>query len=221
MKTIKENKLKLLLVSLITLLPIAEGAFLWDKLPDMMPTHWGPTGEVDGYASKPVAVILMPILMYILFWVCVVFSDKVNANGKKQNAKAEQLVLWIIPVISVIINTMSYAVALGMGINVGLVFSLLFGFMFVLLGNYMPKVVQNRTLGIKIKWTLENEANWNATHRFAGKLWFFGGFAIILMAFLPEKILFPCFFAVTLVLVAVPVIYSWRFSKKENKDEDN
>ena len=31
---------------------------------------------------------------------------------------------------------------------------LLMGVMFVVIGNYMPKVKQNSTLGIKIHWTL-------------------------------------------------------------------
>ena len=31
--------------------------------------------------------------------------------------------------------------------------------MFLVIGNYMPKVKQNSTLGIKINWTLRNEEN--------------------------------------------------------------
>ena len=43
--------------------------------------------------------------------------------------------------------------------------------MFLLLGNYLPKIKQNNTLGIKISWTLTNEENWNKTHRFAETIW--------------------------------------------------
>ena len=74
--------------------------------------------------------------------------------------------------------------ALGKEMNPALIVSLLLGFMFIIIGNYLPKCKQNFTLGIKIKWTLENEENWNKTHRFAGKVWFIGGFIMLLTAFL-------------------------------------
>lgn len=47
----------------------------------------------------------------------------------------------------------------------------LLGLLFLWVGNYFPKLRRNRTLGIKVSWTLGNEENWNRTHRFAGKVW--------------------------------------------------
>ena len=43
--------------------------------------------------------------------------------------------------------------------------------MFMVIGNYLPKVKQNNTIGIRVVWTLQDEENWNATHRFSGKIW--------------------------------------------------
>ena len=54
-----------------------------------------------------------------------------------------------------------------------------FGLLFIVVGNYMPKIRQNSFMGIRVKWTLENEANWNASHRFGGKVWVAGGFACL------------------------------------------
>mgnify|MGYP000573868704 FL=1 len=45
------------------------------------------------------------------------------------------------------------------------------GLLFVIVGNYLPKVKPNRTIGIRVVWTLQDEENWNATHRFSGKIW--------------------------------------------------
>ncbi len=217
---IKNNKLKFILLTLIILLPILAGVILWDKLPSQMPIHWGPSGEVDGYASRGFAVFFFPVMMAVMFWICLVVSTLDNKN-RNQNKKAQEIVWWIIPCLSVVMNTVVYLVALGKEINMGAVMCLLMGVFFVVIGNYMPKIKQNRTLGIKIKWALENEENWNATHRLAGKLWFFGGFAVMLLALLPEKMLFPIFFILLFPLVFIPVVYSWCYSKKQNKEKKN
>ena len=108
------------------------------------------------------------------------------------------LVLWILPLISVYASMIFYSVLLGWNVDFQILTSALLGVMFVIIGNYMPKSKQNRTIGVKIRWTLANEENWNATHRFTGKLWFFIGFAMIFAGFLPG-ILFVIAFAVILL----------------------
>ena len=43
--------------------------------------------------------------------------------------------------------------------------------LFIVIGNYLPKIRQNNTIGIRIVWTLQDEENWNATHSFSGRIW--------------------------------------------------
>ena len=38
------------------------------------------------------------------------------------------------------------------------------GLLFMIIGNYLPKVKQNNTIGIRVVWTLQDEENWSATH---------------------------------------------------------
>ncbi|MBR5460293.1 MAG: SdpI family protein, partial [Clostridia bacterium] len=92
---------------------------------------------------------------------------------------------------------------------------------FIVIGNYMPKTRQNRTIGIKITWTFSSEANWNATHRMAGKLWMICGLVMLFSALLPLKLSLPLLFAVILVAVIIPVIYSYRFYKRELAEGKN
>lgn len=42
---IKENKKKLIITSIIILVPIIIGLVLWNKLPDKLPTHWNSAKE--------------------------------------------------------------------------------------------------------------------------------------------------------------------------------
>ena len=43
--------------------------------------------------------------------------------------------------------------------------------LFIVIGNYLPKIKQNNTIGIRIVLTLQDGENWNATHSFSGRIW--------------------------------------------------
>ena len=45
---IRKNKGKLILSSLVVLLPMVMGLLLWDRLPEQIATHWGVSGQPDG-----------------------------------------------------------------------------------------------------------------------------------------------------------------------------
>ena len=87
-----------------------------------------------------------------------------------------------------------------------------------MVGNYLPKCRQNYTVGIKIPWTLHDEENWNHTHRMAGYLWIFGGLLMIANIFLKWDWLV---FAVVMVAVVVPTIYSYLYYRKHGNVKEN
>ena len=111
-----------------------------------------------------------------------------------------------------------YAVAFGEEFQPYLITNLLMGIVFIVIGNYLPKCKQNYTIGIKIKWTLENEENWNVTHRFAGKVWVIGGLLLMACGFLPAFIAPWVMVAAMIVLVVVPIVYSYRYHKKQVRE---
>ena len=55
-----EHKKQVLLSVLGTLLPMVIGLIFWDRLPELMPTHWGIGAEADGFSSKAFSVIGLP-----------------------------------------------------------------------------------------------------------------------------------------------------------------
>jgi hypothetical protein len=73
-------------------------------------------------------------------------------------------------------------------------------------------------MGIKIKWTLSSKENWNATHRFTGKIWFAGSIPMIACALLPEYAGMIAAAVITVVLVASPAIYSYVYYKNQLKN---
>ena len=213
---IKKHKFTLLLTSLVTIIPMFAGLLLWQKLPEQMPFHWGIDGQVDGWASKPIAVFLMPALMLVFHWVCVLVSAA-DPKNKNYHPKTFALVLWICPALSLIISSFSYSVALGHTVNVPVVMCLLVGIMFLVIGNLLPKMQQSTTLGIKLPWTLHNEENWNMTHRFSGKVWVTGGIGILATAFLGS---FWILITILLVMLILPTLYSYLLYRKQGTNNE-
>lgn len=212
----KHTKLNIILSCIVLLSPIIFGMIVWNKLPESMPIHWGVNGEADRWSSKPFAVFVLPLLILAIHGICIFASGK-DFRDKKQSPKVMGLVLWICPLLSVMANSLTYAISLGKEINVLFVVSLTMGALFVLIGNYLPKCQQNRTVGIRIIWTLKNEANWNATHRFAGKVWVIGGLLLMASSLLPYSILPWAMIALLVVFISLPVLYSYRFYRKERQ----
>lgn len=210
---IKKYKWTLIVTSIITLLPILVGVILWDKLPESVPTHFGVDNEADGWSSKWFAVFGLPIFLAAMEWVCV-FVTSLDPKSKNISGKAMGVVLWIIPVISLIANSMVYTYALGLKLDIGRIMMIFFGALAIVVGNYLPKSSQNFSMGIKISWTLNDEENWNHTHRFAGRLWVLCGVVMLLFSVLR---LVWLFFAVCAVMVIAPVIYSYCYYKKHRE----
>ena len=211
---LKENKRTLIITSIVTILPILIGVFLWNRLPDVMATHFGINNEANGFSSKVFAVFGLPLLLLALEW----FGALVTSHDpKKQNIspKMFSFVLWIIPAVSLFCAATIYPYNLGYQIDITFIAELLLGVIFIVVGNYLPKARQNYTIGIKIPWTLANEENWNRTHRLAGYLWVIGGILMVIAALTgiaKAKWMLTIFF----ILALVPFVYSYWLHVKRN-----
>ena len=215
---IKENKKKLIITSIIILVPIIIGLILWNKLPDKLPTHWNSAGEVNGWSSKSFAVFGLPGFLFAVHWVCLLAS---SADPKKQNieGKVLNIVFWVCPIISVLGSVLIYGTALGVEFKVDKIMLALMGIMFIVVGNYLPKCKQSYTMGIKLPWTLNDEENWNRTHRFGGKVWVASGVIMIFCMLLPANAMIVIMMTILGVAVIVPTVYSYQLYKKKEKSD--
>lgn len=212
-KMIRTNKWKLIVSSIVILLPALAGAIMWDMLPEKMPIHFGADGNADRWGGKLFTITVIPAIILILHWVCLLatFADPKNRD---QTKKALGMIFWICPIISVLASVIIYAMSLGIDLSVSFIVTILAGIMFVLIGNYLPKCKQNHTFGIRIKWTLENEENWNATHRFCGKIMVCGGFLTMACVFLPKAVIPYVLIAILVTLILITLIYSYVYHRK-------
>ena len=89
------------------------------------------------------------------------------------------------------------------------------GLLLAAIGNYLPKCQPNYTVGIRLPWTLADEANWRKTHRLAGPVWVIGGLVIAVLAFTPWRALD---LLVLIPMVLIPALYSFfLYRRKKNE----
>ena len=211
---IKKNLKALIISSIVILLPMVVGLLLWDQLPERFVSHWGIDGQPDGWAGKPMAVFGMPLFILAVQWIGALVTAA-DPKNKNQTNKAFTVVLWITPAISLLGAGMIYGTALGMVIQVNTLMPIFMGILFLFVGNYLPKCKQNHTIGLKLPWTLDNEENWNATHRLGGKVWVAAGVLMLLCTFLPESWNVVGVFVVTVAAVVIPCVYSYVYYRKQ------
>ena len=213
---LKKYRKTLIITTIITLLPVLAGIILWNELPEQFPIHFNAAGEVDGWSSKVVGVFVMPLILVAAQWLCALGSIKMDPKANNLEGKVFGLVLWIIPVMSVLLHVLVYCTALGMEMNVQIVIPVVMGLLLAIVGNWLPKCKQTYTLGIKLPWTLENEDNWNRTHRFAGPVWVVCGM-IIMVSGLVGGVFLWVILAAFLVMIIAPTVYSYLLFKRGNK----
>ncbi len=214
---LKENRFKIIVSSIIILLPILFGLIMWNELPDTMTAHWGADGNADGFTAKPFAVFGLPVMLLTVHLICMHFTLR-DKKQKGQNKKALNTIFWIAPLISLFSNGMVYAIAFGKPFDSIMLMPALLGMMLVFIGNYLPKIKQNRTLGIKVSWALNNEENWNKTHRLGGKVWVISGLAMLFSIFLPQAAMVPVGACAMIAAAIIPIIYSYCLYKKHQKE---
>lgn len=212
----KEHKWTLLISSVMILVPILFGLLIWEELPDSMNTHWGADGNADGSMGKAFAVLVPSLIILAVHWLCILataWDMKKNPQGKK----AIRVVLWIMPVVSLFANAAIYTNALGkpfLGIQT---MPLLLGLGMAAMGNVLPKFARNRTMGIKLKWTLQNDENWDKTHRLGGKVWFACGLIMMLAVFLPVSAILWVLALAVIAMIGIPTGYSYWLYKQHQK----
>lgn len=207
---IKKYKWSLLLGSLLSLSPILIGLLLWNQLPAKLPTHFSTGNTPDGWSSKAITVFGLPLFMFAMMWFCFLFT---HVDPKRQNISPKMIraLVWFMAALSPIVVCSSYAIALGINVNITLLTYLIIGLMLLVIGNYLAKTKQNYSAGIRIPWTMSSEENWNRTHRVSSRLFIFCGLAMIANGFLDSNILL---FFIMAVLIVIPYAYSFFLFKK-------
>ncbi len=134
----KKNKKILILSVIICLLPMILGIAFYDRLPEQMPIHFTINDVPNNYAPKNFALFGMPIIMAIIQVICLIAVNIKLKNEEKP--KILKIMEWFIPVVTVSIYVIMIEVPLGSTVYVGKSICLILGILFMIIGNYIPKM---------------------------------------------------------------------------------
>lgn len=212
----KSEKKIMYLTTLVTLSPIILGVFYYEDLPAKMAIHFGINNTPDGFASKNVALFVLPLLLGGLqIFSCVVNSRKKNKDVSQP--KFDSLIKWVIPIISLAAYSMTLAVGLGKDLDIRKLVMFLMGIIILVIGNYLPKLSSTYLktpragyhLGDRIT-DIEIKKRYN---RKTGYLFVISGLMMLVSIFLSETV---SLIAVALLIVGsigLGVYYSFIYKK--------
>jgi uncharacterized membrane protein len=134
-------------------------AWAWSRAPDVVPTHWGLTGEIDGHGPKALALLLVPAiaagLLAFLRWLHAGIGDT------RALAATRALTVGFFGVLhaKLVASSVGAPVDLSGLVWIGL------GALFVGLACTFPYLPPNSTTGIRTAHTLGSDLAWRRTHR--------------------------------------------------------
>lgn len=188
----------------VCLLPVLFGIFFYEKMPEMMPIHFNINNEVDRYAPKNFALFGIPILMTMLQIFCYILSDwKGNQNDTKP--KFITVVKWIIPILSVVISVIMIEIPLGSDVDVRKSIILVLGIMYIVMGNYFPKMSYEQMKG-KIHPMPKDEKMYRKMTRILGYTFVIFGFALLGSIFLESMVSFGIIITMIVTLLLETVL---------------
>lgn len=208
MKKIDWKILKI--TGMVCLLPILFGVIFYHALPEMMPVHFNINNEVDRYASKNFALFGIPILMLLLQIVCCMISD-FRGSYHEQKPKFITVVKWIIPILSVVISVITIEVPLGSDVDVRKSIMLVLGILYIILGNYLPKMSYEQMKG-KMHPMPKNEKMYREMTRMMGYTFVIFGLLLLVSIFFKPMVSVFLIVAMVVVLV-VETMLCIRFPK--------
>lgn len=193
---------------------------MYPRLPDIVPTHWGLTGEADGFSPKAFGAFFAPVLglgIAFLFSISQRMDPKRDAyvNFQKSWLRMQIGIISFFAYLHVI--TVLAALNPSISSNVGTFITAGIGVLFILIGNSMGKLEQNWFVGLRTPWTLSDPEIWRKSQRLGGLMFVLGGIAILITALTirTSLALFITFMATVACVTIIPIGYSYYLARKK------
>ena len=166
-------------------------------LPETIPSHFNTAGEVDGYGSKYL-VLILPASTWVWWFLSVI------EKGKNILIYFFLNILFLYLEIIIVKNIISPDTSIIQYIFTGL------GICIICLGVIMPKTSQSFFSGVRTSRTLSDDNTWKKTNEVAGMLFAIVGVLIVLFSLLLESTLAVSLSIAGITIVSiVVVIYSY------------
>ena len=219
------KKLYLILYSLTFLFILGTALFLL-FMPDTVPLHYNFAGNIDRMGSK-YEFLLMPMIALLTVSTFIIIAK----NESKKERKNSEKYLLLIGIYSIIFfaclgfffqyKALNYASSEPVSIDAFKFISICIGIFHVVSGNIMPKLRRNSLIGIRTKWSMENDVVWQKTQRFMGiSSVALGLILIVASIFLSGILNLLLMLILTAIWVVLCLNISYKYYKEYNENNN-
>jgi uncharacterized membrane protein len=204
-----------IIIAGILVLTFAVALLAYPSMPDPMASHWGLSGEADGFLPKIWGLFLIPLLSAGLALVLLLIPriDPLRENIRKFRDTYDHFII-VFLLFLLYLSILMMAWNLGIRFNMAQVLSPAFGILFYACGILVGRAKRNWFIGIRTPWTLSSEKVWDRTHAIGGRLFKIAGILALLGALLPGIVWILILGPVLLISIYL-VVYSYREYRKE------
>lgn len=208
-------KIKKILLLSLAVLPLIVSLVALIFLPDQIPAHYGAEFTVDRYGSK-YEILILPIVIFVLSFIFLLPGIFIK------NEQNKKVILDFGIAVILAFNALDYYILYIQSndiksINSGFsdiqrILLLIFGVLFIFIGNLMPLSRKNSFVGLRTKWSMSNDTVWKKCQLFSGISMIILGVVLVIIAFISPNI-----FLMIGLLIGVAVIdtiYSYIAAKK-------
>ncbi len=206
-------------IVIIAALLILWGYFIsvFSDMPDKIPMNIGAKGNVTSWGSKNNLIwfMLIPVVIFLSYKIYEHVIKRLELEQK--NPYDQRIILFLITIFFAYVAFLYVEMIRSMdGMEVDSDFFLKgimlgFGVLMIGIGNYLPRIEQNRTLGIRMPWTLKNEEVWDRTHRLAGKTALVSGILMVLVTYFDVQYYYVWAIALMVIgLAIIPTVYAYK-----------
>lgn len=209
-------KIKKILLLSLAILPLTVSLIALIFLPDQIPAHYGSEFTVDRYGSK-FEILILPIAIFVLSFIFLL------PGILMKNEQNQKVILDFGIAVILALNALDYYILYIQSndiksINSGFsdiqrILLLIFGALFIFIGNLMPLTKKNSFIGLRTKWSMSSDTVWKKSQLFGGISMIILGIILLILAFV-----FPNIFLMIGLLIGVTVIdtiYSYIAAKKD------
>ena len=181
----------------IAAVPFLVYTSVYRSLPSEIPVHYSFDGIADRFASKlSVEALLLCSLGYCGLLLGVLLRKMVLAMGKTQENSNTQttakLMAYNQTFLTIFFSALSlYFISVMLQNSIPDIFFILrtaylvLSVLFIIIGNYLPKLKINRVSGVKTKYSQSSDDAWMKSQRFGGRLLVVGGITSLIVCLMP------------------------------------